>query len=79
MRAWTNCNELVGCEEHLAGRAVTPELGAELAAALRARAVLARHFAEPERIAPYLRISVGSEREIARLLSALEDILSVEA
>jgi len=53
--------------------------GAELAAALRARAVLARHFAEPERIAPYLRISVGSEREIARLLSALEDILSVEA
>jgi len=53
--------------------------GAELAAALRARAVLARHFAEPARIAPYLRISVGSEREIARLLSALEDILSVEA
>ena len=27
-------NELVGCEEHLAGRAVTPELGQELAAAV---------------------------------------------
>jgi altronate dehydratase large subunit len=27
-------NEMVGCEEHLAGRAVTPELGAELAAAV---------------------------------------------
>jgi histidinol-phosphate aminotransferase len=53
--------------------------GAELAAALRARAVLARHFAEPERIAPYLRISVGSEAEIARLLSALRAILSDEA
>ena len=52
--------------------------GAELAAALRARAVLVRHFAEPARIAPYLRVSVGSEREIARLLSALKDILSVD-
>jgi len=53
--------------------------GGELAAALRERAVLVRHFAEPERIAPYLRISVGTEGEIARLLSALEDILSGEA
>ena len=52
--------------------------GAELAAALRQRAVLARHFAKPERIAPYLRISVGSEAEIARLLSALQDILGVD-
>ena len=52
--------------------------GAELAAALRERAVLVRHFAKPPRIAPYLRISVGSEREIERLLSALKDILSVD-
>jgi histidinol-phosphate aminotransferase len=52
--------------------------GAELTAALRARAVLARHFAAPARIAPYLRISVGSEGEIARLLSTLKEILSVE-
>jgi histidinol-phosphate aminotransferase len=49
--------------------------GAELAAALRQRAVLVRHFARPARIAPYLRISVGSEGEIARLLSALKDVL----
>ncbi len=49
--------------------------GAELAAALRERAVLVRHFAEPPRIAPYLRISVGSEAEIARLMSALTAIL----
>ena len=53
--------------------------GADLTAALRKRAVLARHFAKPERIAPYLRISVGSEREIDRLLSALKEILSDEA
>ena len=52
--------------------------GAELAAALRERAVLARHFAKPARIAPYLRITVGAEEEIARLLSALKDILSVD-
>ena len=50
--------------------------GAELAAALRERAVLVRHFAKPARIAPYLRISVGSEGEIARLLAALAAILS---
>ncbi len=49
--------------------------GAELAAALRERAVLVRHFAKPARIAPYLRITVGSEGEIARLLSALASIL----
>ena len=49
--------------------------GAELAAALRERAVLVRHFAKPARIAPYLRISVGSEGEIARLLAALTAIL----
>ena len=49
--------------------------GAELTAALRTRAVLVRHFAQPPRIAEYLRISVGSESEIARLLSALKDTL----
>ena len=49
--------------------------GAELAAALRERAVLVRHFAKPARIAPYLRISVGSEAEIGRLLAALAAIL----
>jgi histidinol-phosphate aminotransferase len=48
--------------------------GAELAAALRERAVLVRHFAKP-RIAPYLRISVGSEGENERLLAALTAIL----
>ena len=53
--------------------------GADLTAALRQRAVLARHFAKPERIAPYLRISVGSEGEIERLLSALKDILGGES
>jgi histidinol-phosphate aminotransferase len=48
--------------------------GAELAAALREKAVVVRHFAKP-RIADYLRITVGAERENARLLQALGEIL----
>ncbi|WP_158813758.1 histidinol-phosphate transaminase [Methylocapsa sp. S129] len=48
--------------------------GAELAAALRQRAVLVRHFAGP-RISPFLRITVGDDTQLGRLLSALSDIL----
>jgi histidinol-phosphate aminotransferase len=48
--------------------------GAALAAALRARAILVRHFPGP-RTGPYLRITVGTDDQIARLLSALADIL----
>jgi histidinol-phosphate aminotransferase len=48
--------------------------GAALATALRQRAVLIRHFAAP-RIADYLRITVGTDGQIDRLLSALSEIL----
>jgi histidinol-phosphate aminotransferase len=48
--------------------------GARLAAALRERAVIVRHFAAP-RISDYLRITVGSDGQIEALLSALSDIL----
>jgi histidinol-phosphate aminotransferase len=48
--------------------------GATLAAALRQRAVIVRHFAAP-RISDYLRITVGTETKIDRLFSALSDIL----
>src|SRR6202521_2847235 len=48
--------------------------GAALAAALRRRAVIVRHFAAP-RISDYLRITVGTGAQIDRLLSALSDIL----
>ena len=47
--------------------------GRDLAAALRERAVLVRHFNKP-RIAPYLRITVGSKDDVSRLIVALEDI-----
>jgi histidinol-phosphate aminotransferase len=48
--------------------------GAELAAALRDRAVLVRHFNKP-RTAPWLRITVGTDDDIERLVAAAADIL----
>ena len=48
--------------------------GATLATALRQRAVIVRHFAAP-RIADYLRITVGTDEQTERLLSALSEIL----
>jgi histidinol-phosphate aminotransferase len=53
------------------------QAGAALAAALRERAVIVRHFAAP-RISDYLRITVGADGQIDRLLSALSDILGRE-
>jgi histidinol-phosphate aminotransferase len=47
--------------------------GAALAAALRQRAVIVRHFAA-SRIADHLRITVGTNEQIDRLLAALSEI-----
>ena len=49
--------------------------GAALAAALRQQAVIVRHFASP-RISDYLRITVGTDEQIDRLLSALAGIMA---
>ena len=51
--------------------------GAALAAALRQRTVIVRHF-PAARISDYLRISVGTDGQIDRLLSALSDIQGSE-
>ncbi|TDH35968.1 histidinol-phosphate transaminase [Pseudohoeflea suaedae] len=48
--------------------------GASLAAALRAEAILVRHFNKP-RISDYLRITVGTEAECSRLVEVLRKIL----
>ncbi len=48
--------------------------GAEIAAGLRERTVLVRHFSAA-RIAAYLRITVGTEDDTRRLISALVEIL----
>ena len=47
---------------------------AELAAALRERAVLVRHFRQP-RIAQYLRISIGTRGQCGALVDALAQVL----
>jgi histidinol-phosphate aminotransferase len=46
-----------------------------LAAALRERAVLVRHFAAP-RISNFLRITIGSKSDLARLTEVLNEILA---
>ena len=48
--------------------------GATLAASLRQQAVIVRHFSAP-RISDYLRITVGTDEQIDRLLTALSLIL----
>lgn len=45
-----------------------------LQAGLRGRNILVRHFAKP-RISDFLRISIGTDEECARLVSALRDML----
>jgi histidinol-phosphate aminotransferase len=49
--------------------------GAELAAALRARAILVRHFRAP-RIDQFLRITIGTDAQCATLVQALGEILA---
>lgn len=49
--------------------------GAELAAALRQRAIIVRHF-KAARIDQFLRITVGTDEQCAALTTALQDILS---
>lgn len=48
--------------------------GEALMKALRERAVLVRHFAKP-RISDFLRITIGTDAECARLIEALDEIL----
>ncbi len=49
--------------------------GAELAASLRERSIIVRHFRKPARIAPFLRITVGTEEQCDALIAALKELL----
>ncbi|MFG6449013.1 histidinol-phosphate transaminase [Roseateles sp. BYS180W] len=49
--------------------------GAALAAGLREHRVLVRHFAQPARIADFVRISIGTDAQIDTLLHALDALL----
>jgi histidinol-phosphate aminotransferase len=49
--------------------------GADLAAKLREKSVVVRHFKRPLRIANYLRITIGTDTQSKQLISALTEIL----
>jgi len=50
--------------------------GAGLAARLRERGVIVRHFKDPPRVAPFLRITVGTDAQCQALIEALRAILA---
>ena len=50
--------------------------GAELAAKLRQRSIIVRHFNNPPRIAPFLRITVGTNAQCEALIGVLRAILA---
>jgi histidinol-phosphate aminotransferase len=50
--------------------------GAALAAALREHGIIVRHFKKPARIAPFLRITVGTDEQCDALLAALKALLA---
>ena len=50
--------------------------GADLAAGLRERSIIVRHFRSPARIAPFLRITVGTDAQCDALVDALKAIVA---
>jgi histidinol-phosphate aminotransferase len=52
--------------------------GADLTAKLREQNIIIRHFKKPTRIAPYLRITIGTDDLSKALISALKSILATE-
>ncbi|MND00622.1 Histidinol-phosphate aminotransferase [compost metagenome] len=49
--------------------------GAALAAKLRERGIIVRHFSNPQRISPFMRITVGTDEQCAGLVDALREIV----
>jgi len=50
--------------------------GAELAALLRERNIIVRHFSKPARISEFLRITIGTNDQSSALIQALREILN---
>jgi histidinol-phosphate aminotransferase len=49
--------------------------GADIAAKLRERSIIVRHFHNPPRVSPYMRITVGTDEQCAGLVEALRQIV----
>lgn len=54
----------------------TAQDGATLTAKLREQNIIVRHFKKPEKIAQYLRITIGADNEMRALVGALKQILN---
>ena len=50
--------------------------GEELFQELKKAKIYVRHFSNPERINEYLRISIGTDEEMHRLIAFLEEYLN---
>jgi histidinol-phosphate aminotransferase len=50
--------------------------GAELTAKLRERSIIVRHFKNPDRISPFLRITIGTDEQCKLLVQALREIVA---
>lgn len=50
--------------------------GAELTAKLRERSIIVRHFKNPTRISPFLRITIGTDEQCKLLVTALREIVA---
>ena len=49
--------------------------GADIAARLRERSIIVRHFRNPPRISPFMRITIGTDEQCAGLVEALREIV----
>jgi histidinol-phosphate aminotransferase len=52
--------------------------GADIAAKLRERSIIVRHFRNPPRISPFMRITIGTDEQCAGLVEALRDIVAAK-
>ena len=51
--------------------------GADIAAQLRERSIIVRHFRNPPRVSPFMRITIGTDEQCAGLVDALREIVKV--
>jgi histidinol-phosphate aminotransferase len=49
--------------------------GADIAAKLRERSIIVRHFRNPPRISPFMRITIGTDEQCSGLVDALREIV----
>ncbi len=51
--------------------------GGQLSSMLRERNIIVRHFRQPERIAPFIRITIGTQSQCQALVEALASLLEI--